>query len=288
MDYKEEYQKALERAKKGLPIDEVFPELKESEDERIREQIVQVLIEHDWSVTYKVRRGDCIAWLEKQKERERIVPEREATDFEIEIHEIIAQARSDKRLADKDVLEQFEREAACALMWKAEKQLRNAEKKKEQKPVPKFRVGDYVKDTNYKGAPLYQIVGIDKECYICEYRGDKAMGDRAVMHFTFDNPYLRLEPQPVEWGEEDEKIYDEALDALYYKDCNDKDDVLSALKGLCDLIADKRKVIPPYQRWKPSEEQIEALEWMLTTVSMKDGGRGVVLKKLINDLKKQM
>ena len=28
MDFKEEYQKALERAKKGLPIDEVFPELK--------------------------------------------------------------------------------------------------------------------------------------------------------------------------------------------------------------------------------------------------------------------
>ena len=30
------YEEALERAKKGLPIDEVFPELKESEDERIR------------------------------------------------------------------------------------------------------------------------------------------------------------------------------------------------------------------------------------------------------------
>ena len=92
------------------------------------------------------------------------------------------------------------------------------EKQKEQKPVPKFSVGDYVIDTNYKGEPLYQIVGIDKECYICEYRGDKGMGDRTVMHFAFNNPYLRLEQKPedrfeearekyqVEWSEEDEKM----------------------------------------------------------------------------------
>ena len=41
-------------------------------------------------------------------------------------------------------------------------------------------------------------------------------------------------------------------------------------------------------QWKPSDEQIEALEWMLTTVTIKDGGKGVVLKNLVNDLKKQM
>ena len=78
------------------------------------------------------------------------------------------------------------------------------ENHKEQKPVPKFSVGDYVIDTNYKGEPLYQIVGVDKECYICEYRGDKEMGDRAVMHFAFDNPYLRLKQKLAEWSEQDE------------------------------------------------------------------------------------
>ena len=41
-------------------------------------------------------------------------------------------------------------------------------------------------------------------------------------------------------------------------------------------------------QWKPSDEQMEALEWMLTTVTIKDGGKGVVLKNLVNDLKKQM
>lgn len=54
------------------------------------------------------------------------------------------------------------------------------------------------------------------------------------------------------------------------------------------LLADKLSSLSPQPQWKPSEEQIEALEWMLTTVSFKDGGYGVVLKNLINDLKKQM
>lgn len=62
------YEEALERARRGKPIDEVFPELKESEDERIRKQIEQAIIEHDWSVTYKVSKDDCLAYLERQKE----------------------------------------------------------------------------------------------------------------------------------------------------------------------------------------------------------------------------
>lgn len=37
------YEEALERAKQGLPIDEVFPELKESEEERIRKEIVDFI-----------------------------------------------------------------------------------------------------------------------------------------------------------------------------------------------------------------------------------------------------
>ena len=47
----------------------LIPELKESEGERIRKQIEQILIEHDWSATYRISKDDCLAWLEKQKEQ---------------------------------------------------------------------------------------------------------------------------------------------------------------------------------------------------------------------------
>lgn len=69
MDYKKAYEAALERARQGLPINEVFPELKESEDERIRKNCIHFLelqkIHH--ADTSEI--DDCIAYLEKQKEQ---------------------------------------------------------------------------------------------------------------------------------------------------------------------------------------------------------------------------
>ena len=75
------------------------------------------------------------------------------------------------------------------------------EKQGESKYIPKYKIGDYVKNTNYKGEPIYEIIYMDKECYICEYRGKERMGDKAVMHFSFDNPYLRLVQKPVDKAE---------------------------------------------------------------------------------------
>ena len=96
-----------------------------------------------------------------------------------------------------------------------------------------------------------------------------------------------LRPQPKqEWSEEDEKIYDKALDAVYYQDCNDKQDVLYALKGLCDLISKKRKVIPVYQRWKPSEEQMKALQHAIDACESEWAYQDDELRSLLNDLKK--
>lgn len=77
MDYKEEYQKAFERAKKGMPIDEVFPELKESEDEKIRKEIISCIKSHVLPGGLLIREGefyreDAITYLEKQKEQKPI------------------------------------------------------------------------------------------------------------------------------------------------------------------------------------------------------------------------
>ena len=124
------YDEAIERARKYMAkgydvlMTDIFPELKESEDEMIRKEIITALkFANDDGVYDK-----HIAWLEKQKEKNQIISNRELTDFEIEVHEIIAQARTDKRLDDTNVLKQFEQEAAYALMLKAEK-------KQEHKPA---------------------------------------------------------------------------------------------------------------------------------------------------------
>ena len=68
MDYKKAYKEALERAKQGKPIDEVFPELAGSEDERIRENLIDFLkspFVNENITDEKVT--PWIAWLEKKK-----------------------------------------------------------------------------------------------------------------------------------------------------------------------------------------------------------------------------
>ena len=83
MDYEKKYKEALERAKiyckehtmvnpKNLiPI--IFPELRESEDERIRKAIIELLKEVGRDDTGISENAKCmIAWLEKQKEPENV------------------------------------------------------------------------------------------------------------------------------------------------------------------------------------------------------------------------
>ena len=71
----EAYDEALERAKKfygKIIAEEIFPELKESKDKKIREAILNGLIDCrdapdlGWSNFGGIHIDDCIAWLEKQ------------------------------------------------------------------------------------------------------------------------------------------------------------------------------------------------------------------------------
>lgn len=82
MDYKKKYEDALEKArvwkeKSGMPIDrqgildDIFPELKESEDEKIRKALLNEFI-HLQSKGYKfagLEGKEIITWLEKQGEK---------------------------------------------------------------------------------------------------------------------------------------------------------------------------------------------------------------------------
>lgn len=72
MDYEKKYMEALERAKKlhseptggteRIVCEQIFPELAESEDERIRKEILDYLVSRGFS-------NEWIAWLEKQGEK---------------------------------------------------------------------------------------------------------------------------------------------------------------------------------------------------------------------------
>ena len=86
MDYENLYKNALERArvwkeKSGMPadkqgiLDDIFPELAGSEDEKVRKALVEMVRDRTgdelW-VDYNVHKEEVLAWLEKQGEQKPI------------------------------------------------------------------------------------------------------------------------------------------------------------------------------------------------------------------------
>ena len=64
------YEEAIERAKKGLPIDEVFPELKKIDNDKTRQMIVNTLRDAYLSERIsKTSYREMLTYLEKQKEK---------------------------------------------------------------------------------------------------------------------------------------------------------------------------------------------------------------------------
>ena len=87
MDYEKAYKKALERAKKVHKyssdiaeikrMEDIFPELKESEDEKIRKSIIAIINNYvDNSNTFKPK---MLVWLENQGKQKAILDELEMT-----------------------------------------------------------------------------------------------------------------------------------------------------------------------------------------------------------------
>lgn len=157
MDYEKLYNQTLEKAKDlykrtdhafshlevRRELVNIFPELYESEDDKMRKFIIE------------------------------------------QLHKLIG-------VLTKENNEEYNQKYLDAISWL-------------KKTAIRFKVGDFVKVVNYHGEPVYEIVRTDNECYICEYRGHENMGDKQVMHFAFDNPYLRPVPR---WKPTEEQMAD--------------------------------------------------------------------------------
>lgn len=76
MDYEKKYNEALKWMRELYPglhgatkedAEHFFPELRESEDERVIRTLYYLVRDHDW--VNGATKGEALAWLEKQKER---------------------------------------------------------------------------------------------------------------------------------------------------------------------------------------------------------------------------
>ena len=189
MDYEKKYKEALETARKinsgegvASPPDWttyelIFPELKESEDERIKKAIIQDLKEEyeflgrDYILldNKRIYHSDIIAWLEKQSEL-------------IDKEKVLIGARKDMALSIINYLDNNsvgmclsnmeceDIEDACVnskwtklynyMKKKLEKQ---GEQKSTNKVEPKFKVGDWLQ---YRNAKPFFVEEITKQGYV--------------------------------------------------------------------------------------------------------------------------
>lgn len=311
------YDEALERAKvyhKQLldednpewasEIEKIFPELKESEDEKIRKALIRF---HKSTIDVDGIKGeDILAWLEKQGEQKPV------DKVEPKFHKgewIVWKNKCYKvnyngcgyELIDQNGLStslEYGTVDENAHLWDITKDAKDGDVLysldscqpfiyKERKP--------FEQTTAYCGLNIYGkfFVWGTKDCIITlsnyvpstkEQRDTlmKAMTDAGYM-FDFEKKELKKIKQKPAWSVEDERLIEEAAECLRkyaskVQGGNSKVYVLS--------LADRIESLRPQNTWKPSDEQIKALHDLNLTGNISYAGQGQVLIELYNDLKK--
>lgn len=180
-DYEKKYKEALEVAKRKLCFDkagmvdsftpndiyEMFPELKESEDERIREVLIDYFKrykEEECGIKtfYGIPADDILAWLEKQKEFV-------SADFD----DVWKTADCDELTAP---LEKYSKDAIkkmCHAWYDKGIELERRNWLEKQGTQPRYNIGDILCDNlcttlNKDAQPNMEIVDIKNGMYICD------------------------------------------------------------------------------------------------------------------------
>jgi len=236
-------------------IETIFPELKESEDERVRKAIINVFGSHkDYEVFFGVSVTDILAWLEKQGEQKPVeLPKGE--DYGIDglyaAIDILKKTlgKVDGYQTDDGILEH-----KCAIT--AVKKLYN------QKPAWWSEEDETM---------LERVIKFIPQCMTAHGYNEYINWLKSLKE--------RVQPEQ-EWSEEDEKCIRLSTDII--------DSALRA--GFCvqldrDRCVDWLKSLRPQNTWKPSDEWIEILDMVLTNESM-DDNIARILRELREQLKK--
>lgn len=262
MDFKEKYQEALERAKKGLPIDEVFPELKESKDERIRKEIITHLSNELHNVKQLTPRTNefeaWIAYLEKQKEQKDVSASTMAPGCWQGEEKSAEWSEEDERMLSR-----------CIKSVECSKRFANSETYKAAKDVEmnwlkelseRFNLQpkqEWNEDEKMKLNRIYAILGqaADTHAFSTTCR---LIGDKEAVELQ---DFLRSIAKPKSWelSEEDKKIIGRLRSVV--NECAFKNDALDVNGDYCEgdyaELDNWLKSLRP--SFRPSKEQMEAL-----------------------------
>lgn len=265
-------------------LENIFPELAENEDERIRKwcishfkECINVIKDNDEYKEYL--NNKVIPWLEKHSQ---------VKEFPIFQHENKTCKENDDSLTSEDerikeelisnfkeAIENIKSEeiiphSAKVLVCKMQKWIAWLEKKCEQKP------------TEWSEEERQNVESIIAALTYCNENGvSDCFVDPDILIDWLESFKDRVQPQPKqEWNEDDERLFQIVIDIL------DKEEHKGHLSHT-DLIAcvKKLKFLRPQNRWKPNKEQMnglkEAIEFLGCTKTRREP-----LQSLYEQLKK--
>jgi len=253
----------------------LIPELAESEDERVRKDII-ALIEFGLTDGSAVSPGsrttkeEALAYLEKQK-YDRMKPIYDAKEsFESALEKAWNNYHNGYENVDK--LEDDYVECAHAKGFR-EGYLFGIEKQKEQKPTELPKSKDYGIDGLYAAVDILQKT-LGK---VDEYQTDDGILEHKCAISAVKELY---EQKPAEWSEEDEANWQNYIKQLELQYSKGPNVVLWDDINWLKYLHNKFKSLS--HSWKPSEEQMDALEIIVSAF------QSTALESLYYDLKKLM
>ena len=266
IDYKEKYEQALERARQfsekpyledsaGI-VEYIFPELKESEDERIRKELISVFSNREKYLIDQslgdITVSEALAWLKKQ--RPSGCPE----------YCVMSNCSN------------------CPYHPIVVKQNPSDVSKQEDIELTEFEGALYTTFSD-----IWQDYMLGKEINVVDF----------VREHSDELLNIANKQKPTEWSDEDERLRKSCIAHIedeLERIRNDKyghSEIISDLKESCRERIKWLKSIRPQNTWKPSEEQMDALQYVYRNLnpplSDKLGGNSLkTLELMYQDLKK--
>ena len=244
-------------------LDTIIPELRESEDEKIRKKLIHLVKksnEYGGYALHKWEADEMLAWLEKQGEQK--LPIEKLPEEMKTIGESLG-------FTTQEECDEYNQMVSNLIM--------------SDKVEPKFKVGDKITKSSRKSCPVHsstddticEVAEVHDTCYILNTKEG-----RTQEPFEWQDYYELVESV---WSEEDERIYQSIMDDTVQENQLDRKQI--------DWIRDiKYRYFSQTQNtWKPSDEQLYFLHWLATNVLTNgevEKKASEVLESLYNDLKK--
>jgi polyhydroxyalkanoate synthesis regulator phasin len=225
-NHKKAIETAVELVKNGKisreAAEKIFPELRESEDERIRKSLIG-LVEQFMA---DERKEKTLAWLEKQKEQ-KPADISDLRDWKFIVDAVLTEHEGIGQYLDKPETERI------------------AKKLQGRFSLPQSKSVEWSEEDKLWLSEVY--FAIDHSMY--------SEIERQAMKKYIDYLRYQSQPKPAEWSEEDKLHYANILEALeYVKGCKSDYDKIEALKS--DIAWLKSRRYQPKQEWSEEDEKI--------------------------------